>query len=553
MNTTSPPMSPSSGGQRLLPANQIDARWRPGAVRRFPFASFAALLAALCAAAAMGAVVILSDGSPVSSWGISPAVYLAVASAVANILLRYSFSENLQITWWVTALKGDTTLAKLHHIWAFGESLKDSLLAGRSFNMVALASILLSVLPADSPLAQRSSKVSVKSVSGPVNADIQALAQLPSGATGIIGGRGHLVGFTTLDFGRVVQDYTAQRPIPIQSSPCRGTCSGTLQAAGYDIHCSESQVSFQVTSQATDSVDVFKTEFLYNEVDDPSPSFNLSTLVKSRAGCNGTLDKKLCTLTPAVLDYHVLIVNQTVSLDPSFPYSTDQVIRYTPAESMQTVGPSDHGGIYLAANTMFQSSVALRFAGAVGFELTASGITAIQYAASDGTGSATDQLYGNFDCPIYWTDPTDDLLDATRQLMFRTALTMANSSTTVQLTNAVDSWSEPVYESVYIFLAVSLLLIVLAFLAVIPMSWGWWQLGRDVSLSPIETAKAFDAPILSDAGSNVPAKGLLKDYGQRQATYGMVRFGYLNGTVMDRLVISGPGVSQEPVKNWIYA
>lgn len=39
--------------------------------------------------------------------------------------------------------------------------------------------------------------------------------------------------------------------------------------------------------------------------------------------------------------------------------------------------------------------------------------------------------------------------------------------------------------------------------------WGWWQLGRRVSFSPIEIAKAFDAPLLRDANTNAGAKGFV--------------------------------------------
>jgi hypothetical protein len=52
--------------------------------------------------------------------------------------------------------------------------------------------------------------------------------------------------------------------------------------------------------------------------------------------------------------------------------------------------------------------------------------------------------------------------------------------------------------------------------------WGWWRLGRHVSLSPIEIAKAFDAPLLQDVNTNARAKDLLHDVGDLRIRYGAV-------------------------------
>lgn len=51
---------------------------------------------------------------------------------------------------------------------------------------------------------------------------------------------------------------------------------------------------------------------------------------------------------------------------------------------------------------------------------------------------------------------------------------------------------------------------------------GWWRLGRAVSLSPIETAKAFGAPGLNTADSNADAQAILKDIGNRGTRYGVM-------------------------------
>ena len=53
--------------------------------------------------------------------------------------------------------------------------------------------------------------------------------------------------------------------------------------------------------------------------------------------------------------------------------------------------------------------------------------------------------------------------------------------------------------------------------------WGWWRIGRNVSFSPVEIAKAFDAPLLQGAYSNGEAEGILKDVGHKRLRYGVKR------------------------------
>ena len=54
----------------------------------------------------------------------------------------------------------------------------------------------------------------------------------------------------------------------------------------------------------------------------------------------------------------------------------------------------------------------------------------------------------------------------------------------------------------------------------VPIFLEWWHLGRTVSLSPIETAKAFGAPGLSTRDSNAEAKAILKTIRGHEVPYG---------------------------------
>jgi hypothetical protein len=71
-------------------------------------------------------------------------------------------------------------------------------------------------------------------------------------------------------------------------------------------------------------------------------------------------------------------------------------------------------------------------------------------------------------------------------------------------------------------LAIATLVSALAILSVLLTFNGFWRLGRKVSMSPLETAKAFDAPIMKEADSSAPAKVLLNQVGGKPVKYGLV-------------------------------
>lgn len=63
-------------------------------------------------------------------------------------------------------------------------------------------------------------------------------------------------------------------------------------------------------------------------------------------------------------------------------------------------------------------------------------------------------------------------------------------------------YEETVYQSHYDWMIGALAIILVAFCSIVPTFVDWWHLGRTVSMSPIETAKAFDAPLLWQADPN---------------------------------------------------
>src|ERR1700761_5293510 len=75
-----------------------------------------------------------------------------------------------------------------------------------------------------------------------------------------------------------------------------------------------------------------------------------------------------------------------------------------------------------------------------------------------------------------------------------------------------------VYKPNYAFLVGSLVVMAVALRSTIVLFWGWWDLDRQVTLSPLETAKAFGAPIFSESQREIVSH-ILAAVGRRRVKY----------------------------------
>ncbi|KAG2162121.1 hypothetical protein JADG_001860 [Aureobasidium aubasidani] len=74
-------------------------------------------------------------------------------------------------------------------------------------------------------------------------------------------------------------------------------------------------------------------------------------------------------------------------------------------------------------------------------------------------------------------------------------------------------------------------------LCVLPSYYGYWQLGRDVTLGPFEIANAFRAPVLDHpAVANAGVKDLIREVGKREVKYGEM----VQNDAPSRLAIAEP-------------
>ena len=71
-------------------------------------------------------------------------------------------------------------------------------------------------------------------------------------------------------------------------------------------------------------------------------------------------------------------------------------------------------------------------------------------------------------------------------------------------------------------MAVAVLVNLLRFISLLPIYYGWWELGRRTTLSPLETAKASGAPTLREVNDNGTVEQIIRQVGKRRIRYGEI-------------------------------
>jgi hypothetical protein len=547
--------------------------WKPGAYARLPWFAFAALVGAVGGVVLSVAVLVVSNGKPITDWNVQPTVCLSIISTVTNLMVHYALAEGLTIAWWTRALKHDTKISHLHQYWETGNSLLASLKIGRSFNLVALASIIVAISPVNGPLLQRASRVVVIAAKSTITVSVGVASQLPYGYTGFVEGRGSVPAFFNPSFMSTVNDYSDRLSIKINNTGCTGTCTSIVAGAGFAVSCSSYESTFDATPIAqpadqtfdasqplvAEGVLAFQSNFMWKSQAPGNISLNVE--YKPDPGCVGRLIVRNCTLSPAIVQYKVLIDGNasTISLPANSNIYDDEIkSTYDITESYRPGSYTTYGGLALALANRFNSWANMRFAGAIGYDVTTSGATSNQFVQPNTTSGAESMA-----CSLAFTDPTDNLIANVRELIFRTAVAAANSSN-IRSVPAQQEATIAVYQSNYLYLGLASLFTTLAIILVVPTFIGYWHLGRKVSMSPIETAKAFNAPLLRNEDSNAEADHLIENLGHMGVRYGVILTGDGNDGLLTkqglsqsyadiserRLEIAPPEYVVNPQKRW---
>jgi hypothetical protein len=550
-----------------------DTSWRTGFWRRFPPTGMLSILTAILASTCMIYIVSTSDGKPINNWKYQPTVYLSITYTIANLALQYALAQAITMAWWIKALKGDASVRDLHNVWAFGSSFVDILASPRSFNIVALAGLAVALVPINGPLLQRSSVVIERTRVELKNLTIPTALEFPDGYTGDIASMmgSHYPTAISSSFSEILKQHNNRQSINITDVGCEGICTGTLLGAGYDIHCwNESIRATNLDNRTREDAGwgwrttPFSSGFSYEEVEDPVINFTVTFKSEPVLDANYTTSK--CILRPATVEYPILLTNNTITLDATGSWKSDRISKLRPAmfNSGLVNSPTTHGGMWLYLDALYNSSMYADYSGRLGWRGSYSGAAAYRYVNNVGLMGVKSSL--DEGATLSFLDPTQDAMDTVREIAWRTALYIPQDNIKTQdihsrlknLTNTewADAYSQRievrqstkqiVYRSQYAYLGVAVAMTLCASFCVLALSLGWWKLGREVSLSPIEIAKAFAAPLLQGTNSNHSAKAILKDLGEDKLCYGT---GWEDGGGVPAATLrfDRPGRSEKPL------
>jgi hypothetical protein len=124
---------------------------------------------------------------------------------------------------------------------------------------------------------------------------------------------------------------------------------------------------------------------------------------------------------------------------------------------------------------------------------------------------------------LKWADPTSYVLDSMQNFLFRASIS-ASTRADAQTFSVQRTSLELIFQSNYSYLAAALAIMLTALLALLWQLWGWWELGRRVSLSPLEVARAFRVLATQRDNQTAAVGGILELVGKTTVKYDGERF-----------------------------
>lgn len=359
----------------------------------------------------------------------------------------------------------------------------------------------------------------------------------------------------------VMNEYSSNQPIIGGIEGCIGSCTATIRAPALVVdHCestvTEQNFSAPYTSQET---------ALYHEGQFPATRTLFATYLTSSNGtaetldlqtfftgaevaatCAGPFNSTNCYLRSAIAEYEVTMTNGTIILldaaNPKFVSWANNT-----AITNETIYKF---GLHSDQNPGCMKTTLAAIVNAFLFKYYFSGDAYPPKHSKPGYLDISLQSqslfmyqhitnYAQYNnetaCTYTFNDPRSSIMAGLNELMFRIGVHVAQNYNSEDLKSLLDPGVQTNYsvigaaqgpqevfksEFAYFFAAAGLELLTIVLVASTFI--GYWRLGRHVSFSPLEIAKAFDAPLLAHIGPNLSGRNIAKATNDRQVKYGLV-------------------------------
>lgn len=354
---------------------------------------------------------------------------------------------------------------------------------------------------------------------------VNILTQLPSGLAGNVNLE---TTEASLDFKAAMAEWYNQDPILLPSGlahPCPGsnsTCNGIIEGPGITVNCSTTRETPDLSVMRDVVFDIFRVNMTIakDTNDEAFLDFAVDFVESIDSSCIASLVHERCRIYSALTNYSIGISNGVLEIDKREVAAWNSTIHTSNAGDLPGAAEDAAAGplrpLLAMHETYFQSyaQVSKNSRGTISF----------------GILSQTLKVWGNNSdalpiCVNHWRDPTSYILNGIGESLFRLALN-GNRQTGTQTVppstpSPVDipvtvTEGRFVFAPDYRFFAGALVLIVFCLLTGTILIWGWWELDRDVSLSPMETAQVFRD---MDRTGDLRVEDLIKVYGNKIIKY----------------------------------
>lgn len=520
-----------SSSQTLLAAHRENLITGAGrrSTQQTPLFVFSLLVFLIASIIISIVILVTSHDDLVGSWRIQPAVLLSVVSGVYSLALGGLFVAGLAVTWWRSISNG-TTLKRLHLIYAGANPLHffSAFRAGSDARKVALtAAIIFFVKLANGPFLQRSTRPGAHSVLRDISMNIHLAKQIPDGFFGTVGASNdrsaRISQMMWFNFTMLTSNETGF------SCPVNGTCEAFVPGAGLNYGCGSTTEQINLMDEGNNGTSIFRIDLEMNhESDQPMLWLTTRYLSDVDGSCVGTITTDACDIIPATVWYPIVIQNRTLKLDHSILLDNLAVLsNYTSAADANVTNATgvflDSGaliGLYGGMGSIWSADAVL--SGPTGYkfknESGRNSYWARLFSDTEASfNSSTLPEFAKENCPLRFFSPTNNTLHGFFDFMFRSAFMVAGTDPEhLQNFTAVFRGEELLYRTNFRFLAVATIVMIAGLLSALLLLWGWWDLDRHVTLSPLETGKAFGAPILLSAGPEKEAKGIVEEIGHER-------------------------------------
>ncbi|KAF1973647.1 hypothetical protein BU23DRAFT_128017 [Bimuria novae-zelandiae CBS 107.79] len=477
------------------------------------------LLTILVACITAAVVILLtSHEDPVQAWKIRPSVWLSILAGVYAIALAGLFSTGVTVVWWRCIAHG-TTLERLHFIHAgvIPQDLVPAFVAGSHARRVAVVALLVFATKlAVGPLLQRATRPKTHEATRDVRLSISLATDIPEGWFGAqetFGGAGILASQATFFGWNLTNGNTTN-----SSCPPNGTCDTSVEAVGLNFTNSTDFTTLNLLDRANVNQTLFSINLTMSDQSGLPVLYLDSHFVSSiDDNCIATVTRETYALVPAIMRYPISMQDNRISPDIDSVMDNPKIVANYSSPGIN--GMTDVlGGILEALRPIYSSRAIL--------DLPPEGKPALYenlnnfWADIFNTGivlrSEIPENVSKY-CSQLWVSPTKYVLAQILGYTFRTSSMVAakrGGDGDKQNVTAVYTGEELWYVTDFGWLAGAIAIMVVGSAAALSLSWGWWQLDRYVTLSPLETGKAFGASILAQAGSEAEANSILREVGQ---------------------------------------